>query len=128
MQLVFVERVDLDDLIDQLQPGVALAVIEHHAEVLRGGMGVKRFAVGKCHVIAQGEGPDFAVRRVGPAFCQPGFYRAIRLILYQRLIDHALGVHLVGRIEVRVERPHVDRPGGGDFIGRGAGQQRGAGE
>lgn len=53
LQLVLAERFDIDNLIDQLQPCVALAVIEHHAEVLRGGMGVKRFAVGKCHIIAR---------------------------------------------------------------------------
>ena len=126
--MAFVERFDIDDLIDQLQPGVALAVIEHHAKVLRRRNGVKRFAVGECYVIAQGEGPDFAVLRVPPACGQPGLHRAIRLILHQRFIHHALGVHLIGRVEVRVERPHVDRPCGGDVIRRGAGQQRNAGE
>ena len=126
--MAFVERVDIDDLIDQLQPGVALAVIEHHAEVLRGGMSVKRFAVGECYIIAQGEGPDFAILRVRPARGQPGLHRAIRLILHQRFIHHALGVHLIGRVEVRVERSHVNRPCGGDIIRRGAGQQTNAGE
>ena len=39
-----------------------LAVIQNHAEVFCGGVGVKGFAVRKNYILAQVEDPDFTVR------------------------------------------------------------------
>lgn len=74
LQFGFTQRFDVGDLVRQLQPGMALAVIKHRAEVLCCGLGVKCFAVREGYVIAQRKHPGFAICRVGPAFCQPGFY------------------------------------------------------
>jgi len=107
---------------------VALAVGQHRLKIGRRGLGVKRFAVGEGHIVAQGEPPGFSVGGVTPAGCQPGLYAAVSLILHQRFIDHALGKHLVGRIEMGIQRADVNRPGGGELVRRGLSQQRDAGD
>ena len=57
-----------------------------------------------------------------------GLHAAVSLILHQRLIDHALGKHLVGGIKMRIQRADVHRPGGGERVLRGLSQQRDAGD
>ena len=116
LQLRIAERPHVGNLIGQLQPGMALSVSQYRLEVGDRGLRIERLAVRKLHVVTQSKAPHFPVRRVAPVGGQPRFYRAIRLILYQRLIHHALGKHLVGGIQVRVQRTHVHRPGGSDIV------------
>ena len=107
---------------------MALTVGEHRLEIRRCGLGVKGFAVGEGHILAQGEPPGFTIVGVTPAGRQPGLHAAVSLILHQRLIDHALGKHLVGGIKMRIQRADVHRPGGGERVLRGLSQQRDAGD
>jgi hypothetical protein len=55
LQLVVAERFHVGYLVGELKPGMALAVIEHRAEVLRRGLGVKRSPLENVTSVAQGE-------------------------------------------------------------------------
>ena len=128
LQLRIAERPHVGNLIGELQPGMALPVSQHRLEVGDRGLRIERLAVRKLHIVTQGKEPHFPVCRVAPAGRQPRLDRTILLIFDQRLVHHALGKHLVGGIQMRIQRTHVHRPGGGDVVGSGGGQQRCAGE
>ncbi|VTM86080.1 Uncharacterised protein [Raoultella ornithinolytica] len=96
LQLRIAERPYVGNLVGQLQPGMALPVSQHRLEVGDRGLRIERLAVRKLHIVTQGKEPHFPVRRVAPAARQPRLDRTILLIFDQRLVDHALGKHLVG--------------------------------
>ncbi len=87
---------------------VALAVGQHRLKIGRRGRALNGSPLEKA--TSSRRNHRVCRRRSDASGLPAGLYAAVSLILHQRFIDHALGKHLVGRIEMGIQRADVNRP------------------
>ena len=95
---------------DQFHPLMAFGIGQNRIQVGFGCGRIKRAAIAELHMVTQGEGVGFAVRRDAPVCGEPRFERALGGVTHQGLIHHGLGVHLVWRVAPGVQRPGIGGP------------------
>ncbi len=109
LQLGGAEGPHVGYLVGELKPGVALAVGQHRLKIgRRRGTALNGSPLEKA-TSSRRVNHEVFCRRSDDARVASRLYAAVSLILHQRFIDHALGKHLVGRIEMGIQRADVNR-------------------